>query len=364
MDFEVTIIGAGVIGLSIAKTLSKKKINTVVIEKNHSFGEETSSRNSGVIHAGIYYPKFSKKSAFCKQGNKLLYKYLKERKIDFLNCGKLIVASNEQENDLLLKLKKNAQDIGTDLIYLNKKETAKIEPQLNVYSSLLSSTTGILDIHNFMFNLETDIINNQGLVIYNSEVSKIIPNQNKIKFILKNVNKTYKTRILINSSGLNSHKLAKKITSLDPRIIPKIKYVKGDYFKLVGSSPFKKLIYPLPSRNSLGIHSTINLNNETIFGPDEELIDKITYKIKSNKKKKFVDNIKKYWPEIEKREIQPDYSGIRTTSITNDFIIQSKKDHKINGLINLFGINSPGLTSSLAISEYIYANIINKRFIE
>ena len=125
MDFEVTIIGAGVIGLSIAKALSKKKINTVVIEKNHNFGEETSSRNSGVIYAGIYYPKFSKKSAFCKQGNKLLYKYLKERKIGFLNCGKLIVASNQQENDLLLKLKKNAQEIGTDLIYLNKKETVK-----------------------------------------------------------------------------------------------------------------------------------------------------------------------------------------------------------------------------------------------
>ena len=333
MDFEVTIIGAGVIGLSIARTLSKKKINTVVIEKNSSFGEETSSRNSGVIHAGIYYPKSSKKSEFCKQGNKLLYEYIKERKIDFLNCGKLIVACNELENDLLLNLKKNAKDIGTNLIYLNKKETAKIEPQLNVYSSLLSSTTGILDIHNFMLNLETDIINNQGLVIYNTEVSKIIPDQEKIKFLLKNDNKTYKTRILINSSGLNSHKLAKKIKSLDPKIIPKINYIKGDYFKLVGSSPFKKLIYPLPSRNSLGIHSTINLNDETIFGPDEELIDKITYKIKSNKKKKFVDKIKKYWPEIEKREIRADYSGIRTTSVSNDFIIHSREDHKINGLV-------------------------------
>jgi L-2-hydroxyglutarate oxidase LhgO len=268
------------------------------------------------------------------------------------------------ENNFLLNLKKKAKDIGTNLIYLNKKETAKIEPQLNVYSSLLSSTTGILDIHNFMLNLETDIINNQGLIIYNSEVIKIKPDEDRIEFFLKNDNKTYKTRVLINSSGLNSHKLAKKIKSLNPKTIPKINYIKGDYFKLVGSSPFKKLIYPLPSKNSLGIHSTMNLYNQTIFGPDEEFIDKVTYKIKSNKKKKFVDNIKKYWPDIKKREIQPDYSGIRTTSISNDFIIQSREDHKINGLINFFGINSPGLTSSLAISEYTYLNIVNKRFVE
>ena len=364
MDFEVTVIGAGVIGLSIARKMCKKNFNTILIEKNKSFGKETSSRNSGVIHAGIYYTKSSKKYNFCKTGNKLLYKYIKEKKIDHLKCGKLIVASCKSEDGLLQDIKKNASKNGINLIYYNRKQTIKIEPQLNVYSSLFSPTTGTLDVHQFMLNLENDIINNKGLITYNSEVEEIWPEDKLIKFKIKNENKIFKTRILINSAGLFSHKLAKKIKFLNLETIPKINFIKGDYFKLIGRSPFKKLIYPLPSRNSLGIHSTINCNNETIFGPDEELVDNISYNIKSKKKKKFIDSIKKYWPEIEKREIQPDYSGIRTTSISNDFIIQSKENHKINGLINLYGINSPGLTSSLALSEFTYANIANGRFIK
>ena len=364
MDFEVTVIGAGVIGLCIARKMCKKNFDTVVIEKNKSFGKEGSSRNSGVIHAGIYYKKSSKKSIFCKIGNKLLYEYIKEKKINHLKCGKLIVASCKSEDVLLKDIKKNASKNGVNLIYYNKKQTNKIEPQLNVYSSLFSPTTGTVDVHEFMFNLENDVINDKGLITYNSEVEEIWPEDKQISFKIKNENKIFKTRILINSAGLFSHKLAKKIRFLNFKTIPKINYIKGDYFKLIGRPPFKKLIYPLPSKNSLGIHSTINFNNETIFGPDEEFVDKISYNIKLQKKKKFIDSIKKYWPEIEKREIQPDYSGIRTTSISNDFIVQSKENHKINGLINLYGINSPGLTSSLALSEFTYANIANGRFVE
>ena len=364
MDFEVTVIGAGVIGLCIARKMCKKNFDTVVIEKNKSFGKETSSRNSGVIHAGIYYTKSSKKSIFCKTGNKLLYEYIKEKKINHLKCGKLIVASCKSEDVLLKDIKKNASKNGVNLIYYNRKQTNKIEPQVNVYSSLFSPTTGTVDVHEYMLNLENDIINDKGLITYNSEVEEIWPEDKQISFKIKNENKIFKTRILINSAGLFSHKLAKKIKFLDLKTIPKINYIKGDYFKLIGRPPFKKLIYPLPSKNSLGIHSTINLNNETIFGPDEEFVDKISYNIKLQKKKKFIDSIKKYWPEIEKREIQPDYSGIRTTSISNDFIIQSKENHKINGLINLYAINSPGLTSSLALSEFTNANIANGRFIE
>ncbi len=359
MDFEAVVVGAGVVGLAISKVLSQNNINTLLIEKNQTFGQETSSRNSGVIHAGIYYPKKSLKSLLCVEGNKLLYRYLKNRNIKFDRCGKIIVSANREENEILKKIKSNALKNNANVILLNQKETKKLEPNVTCFSSIYSPNTGVLDIHELMQNFEIDIENNKGTILYNNEVESVIPKTNYLQFTIKSDSKKYKTNILINSTGLYSHKLAAKVKSLNKSFIPKVKFLKGNYFKLQGPAPFKKLVYPLPKNKSLGIHSTLNINKETIFGPDEEEIKTINYNVSERKEKKFRDSISKYYPEITEKKIVPDYSGIRGVckQKNNDFIIQTNEIHGIRGLINLFNINSPGLTSSLAIANYILKRI-------
>ena len=203
-----------------------------------------------------------------------------------------------------------------------------------------------------MWNFLIDIESNGGKLIFNSEVESINPRNDRIDFFIDDNNK-YSTKLLINSAGLQSHILASKIKDFNKSYIPQVKYNKGSYLKLVGKPPFKKLIYPLPTQNGLGIHSTTNLQNQTIFGPDDEQVKTIDYDFKNSTHKKFENSIKDFWPEIIDREIQFDYSGIRTKVPGNDFIIQDHNHHGIPGIINLFGIESPGLTSSLAIGEFV-----------
>ena len=290
LDTEIIIIGAGIIGLSISYYFSKAGKKVILLEKENNFGKGVSSRNTEVIHAGIYYKKNSLKSKFCKTGNKLLSEYAKERKIGYKNCGKLIVASNSDEDLKLKDLLRNAIKNNIKLEYLNKKESIKLEPQLNCFSSLISETTAIIDVHELMNNLIIDIQNNNGTLVYNSEVDKIIEKNKCLEFNLKGEKKKFKTKFIINCAGIFALKLISKIQSFNKKYIPKINLFKGDYFRLDGISPFKRLIYPIPCQNSLGIHSTINFNNETVFGPDEQLIKNISYKI-SNKKKKSLPTI-------------------------------------------------------------------------
>ena len=361
MDFEVVVIGAGVVGLAISKILSENKLNTLIIEKNKIFGQETSSRNSGVIHAGIYYENNSLKAKLCVEGNKLLYEYLKIKNIKFNRCGKIIVSTNKSEDQKLKQMQINAKKNNVNVFLLDKNETKKLEPAVNCYSSLLSPNTGVFDIHGLMQNFEIDIQNNNGTILYNNNVERIIPKKDWIEFKIKNDNRTYKTKLIINSSGLNSHILASKVVSIKQNSIPSVKLLKGNYFKMHGPSPFKTLVYPLPQKNSLGIHSTLNINNETIFGPDEEEVKEINYNVNEKKEVEFRKSISKYYPDIKTNKIFADYSGIRgvCNQKKKDFIIQTKETHGVKGLINLFNINSPGLTSSLAIANYILANIKN-----
>ena len=354
LDFDCTIIGAGVVGLAIGSYFSQKKRKVLVIEKNKTFGEENSSRNSGVIHAGIYYPNNSLKAKLCKIGNKMIYKYAKKKKINHLSCGKFIISQNKSEEKKLFEIKKNAQENGVNLIYLDKREVKKIEPNVTCYSALLSKSSGIIDVHDLMSNLIIDIEKNKGQIVYNQEVNFIEQLDSKVNFMIKKYDQIFTTNYLINSAGLNSHLLAKNIMGYDNNLIPKILLIKGNYFKLSGKSPFKKLVYPLPSKKGLGIHSTINFNFDTIFGPDTQNINKVDFKVSKKLEGKFIKSIENYWPEIKNRKIIPDYSGIRTSPENKDFVIQGKEIHKMNGIINLFGIESPGLTSSLAIGKYIF----------
>jgi L-2-hydroxyglutarate oxidase LhgO len=203
-----------------------------------------------------------------------------------------------------------------------------------------------------MTNFVFDIENKKGELVFGCKVNTISIEKEKIKFSV-NKNNFFTTKVLINCSGLESHLLAKKIKQLNKSLIPKIKFVKGSYMKLSGKSPFKKLIYPVPTQNGLGIHSTLNIEGQTIFGPDDETVKKIDYNVSEEKKEKFINSIKKFWPEISKDKITCDYSGIRTKVKKNDFIIQDYNDHHLKGLINLFGMDSPGLTSSIPIGEYV-----------
>ena len=291
-DFECVVVGAGVVGLSIARSISKRNKKVFVLEKNRRFGEETSSRNSGVIHAGIYYPKNSLKSIFCVKGNSEIYSFAKNRGINFNKCGKLIIANNPSEEKTLLKIKQNASKSRVSLKYKNNKELKKLEPNLNCLSALYSETSGVIDSHDLMTNFVFDIENKKGELVFKSKVNSINIEKEKIKFSI-NKNNFFTTKVLINCAGLESHLLAKKIKQLNKSLIPKINFVKGSYMKLASKSPFKKLIYPVPTKNGLGIHSTLNIEGQTIFGPDDQVIKKIDYNVSEEKKKKIHQFYKK-----------------------------------------------------------------------
>ena len=360
-DFEFTVVGGGVIGLSIAKSLSSENKKVLLIEKNNSFGQENSSRNSGVIHAGLYYIKNSLKEKLCIQGRHYLYKYIKDRGIKYDKCGKIIVASSLDEIQKLKFIKKNAERLGIELVELDKKNLKEMEPDLNGSAGLFSRETGIVDVHQLMANFLIDVENNGGTIVFNTEFSEGFINQNSIDFIVNNQkNDVFKTKVLINCSGLNSYRVAKSIKNFQFKI-PKIRFVKGNYMKLEGDSPFSRLIYPIPQKDGLGIHSTICLSGETHFGPDTEQLKSVNFDVSRDLENKFKKSISKYWSKIKDRNLVPDYSGIRTKIVGNDFCIQNNKINQNISLINLFGIESPGLTSSIAIGEFVKNLVIENK---
>ena len=359
VDFEATIIGAGVVGLSIARELSKDGKRVLVIEKNKTFGEENSTRNSGVIHSGIYYNEKTLKDKLCAKGSTSLYRYAQERKISFLKCGKLIVACDSYEKKYLIKIKENAERNNVKVDLLSKKKIKLLEPYLNVENALFSENSGIIDVHGLMINFITDIVNTGGIVNFNSKFSFSRNNKN---YISLNINDDYsftvKTKVLINCAGLRSQIIAKEIDGIEQKMIPKIRFVKGNYMGLIGNSPFARLVYPIPKKDGLGIHSTINFQGKTIFGPDTVSVDDINFSVSKNIEKKFKKSISQYWPDVVDRKLSLDYCGIRPKIETNDFMFMCKQIDQKVFIINLFGIESPGLTSCIEIGKYV-KNLIN-----
>lgn len=358
---DTLIVGAGVVGLAIAAQLSKNLSNVLIIDKNTAFGEETSSRNSEVIHAGIYYPENTLKSKLCVEGKELLYQYCMNRNIPFSRIGKLIVATdNEQDSllsDILCKAKANHV---LDLKILSRRKTLNIEPQVNATSALYSPSTGIIDSHSFMQSLLAETEANGALFSPLTELMnvEVIKNGFIVKVSCEGEAFTFQCRNLINSGGLHADKVARCIRSLPEEFIPKVNFCRGHYFSYSGVSPFKHLVYPVPSENGLGIHATLDMSGQLKFGPDTEFINEIDYTVPELLKGQFVRSIKNYFPLIDGSKLQPAYAGIRpklNKNQFNDFIIQDETQHGIKGLINLFGIESPGLTASLAI-----ANLVNK----
>jgi len=370
-NVDVIIIGAGVVGLAIGAQLSKKFNKVLVLDKNLNFGEETSSRNSEVIHGGLYYPQDSLKAQLCTQGKFEIYKYCQLNKIPYSQIGKLIVAQDKDEEIQLEKINHQALNNGvSDLTFLSQKEIRDKEPHLSGTSALLSPSTGILDAHSYMLSLLAQLEHNQGTFVGNTQVHSAEPDN--AGFIVNLTSHTefmtLKCRYLINSAGLHSEQVAHSIEGLNKTLIPQMHWCKGHYFSYSGKSPFSQLIYPVPEANTkgLGIHATLDLGGQLKFGPDTQYIETLNYDFKSDLKPKFIKAIQRYFPVINPEKLQPSYTGIRPklqgpNDEFKDFNIQTSNTHKIPGLVNLFGIESPGLTASLAIGKYVEDVLLNER---
>lgn len=360
-NVDVVIVGAGVIGLAIAAKLSQQFNDVLVIDKNKSFGEETSSRNSEVIHAGIYYPQDSLKAKLCVQGKALLYQYCQERHIPVNPIGKLLVAHGDEEEKQLNKILLSAQANGVDdLSWVDKVSLHAQEPHLRASAALKSPSTGIIDSHVYMQSLLAQAQDNNAMFVEQTKMLSAQPISSgfEVKLVSQDEELAIRCKYLINCAGLHSESVAKTITNLARGFIPKLHWCRGHYFSYQGKSPFNQLIYPIPRDNGLGIHASLDLAGQLKFGPDTQYINKLDYTFPENLKAKFVEQVSQYFPSLDVNKLQPAYSGIRPKlqaedDSFKDFMIQTSETHNLKGLINLFGIDSPGLTSSLAIAQYV-----------
>ena len=356
------VIGAGVVGLAIAKEISSKDPEVIILEKEGNIGQITSSRNSGVIHAGIYYQSDTLKAKFCVKGNELLYEYAKKFNVPFINTKKIIVANNKSQMEKVHKIKEQAEINGVKNIeIIDEKQVNKLEPLIKSAGGLLVPSTGIIDQHSLMQSYLGEYENNGGMVAYNSTVKKISFLNNRFEILVfdKNIETKIICNNLINAAGIFSSDVANTIEGLDKKYIPNTFLAKGNYFSLNKKLPINHLIYPVPEKISLGIHLTLEVDRSIKFGPDAEWVeDPYDYSVNEKLKSKFVNSINKYLPNISEDMLSPSYAGLRPITskedrMKRDFTISTVENHQIENLINLYGIESPGLTSSLAIAKYV-----------
>ena len=357
-SIDSVVIGAGVVGLACARALAMSGRDVIVIEANYAIGMETSSRNSEVIHSGIYYPAGSLKASACVRGRDLLYKYCDTKDIGYNKIGKLIVATNQAElleiEGLYQKGKVNGV---TDLKLITQAEALALEPNVSCVGALWSPSTGIVDSHHVMLAMQGDLEDNGGMIAFNTTVSSgeimkdgiILNTTGETEF-------TIKADLVVNAAGLKAQDFVKSLEGFDGDHIPPQYFARGVYFSLLGASPFKHLIYPAPEPGGLGVHATLDLGGQCRFGPDVEWIDEINYDVDPRRGDIFYSRIRKYWPGLRDGQLIPGYSGIRPKIVAEgeaagDFVIQGPKVHSSGPIINLFGIESPGLSSSLAIAE-------------
>ena len=356
---QAVVIGAGVVGLAVARQLALYGHEVIVLEADSAFGQGVSSRNSEVIHAGIYYKPGSLKAKLCVRGKQLLYQYCHERHIAAKAIGKLIVATSKDEIDQLQRLQHTAQCNGvSDIRFIDGRAAIELQPQLNCHAALLSPSTGVVDSHHFMLSLVADIENSGGMVVFNAPVERLHVNSKTLSVTTGGESAmTLNTSLLINCAGLNAVALAGTTAGLSTDSVPQASYAKGNYFKLQGRAPFNVLIYPAPVTGGLGVHLTLDLAGNARFGPDVEWLDHgppFNYRVNPQRSESFYAAIRRYWPALPDDSLQPDYAGVRPKiEGSTDFQIASPATHGVDGLFNLFGIESPGLTSSLAIAEYV-----------
>jgi len=365
---DAVVIGAGVVGLAIARALAQRGLECFILEKNDHIGMETSSRNSEVIHAGIYYPQGSLKARLCVQGRDLLYDFCQSHGVGHKRLGKLIVATHAGQEAQLAAIVKAASDNGVhDLKPLSKAEIAMLEPDLLTTQGLLSPSTGIIDSHQYTLALLGDAESAGASLVRDAEVIAIARDGDAYVLTVNNAGETLilKTRILVNSAGLWAQKIAGLIEGLDRRFVPPLFLAKGNYATLSVKSPFRHLVYPVPEPGGLGVHLTLDMGGGARFGPNVQWLDNndpaaIDYTVSPALPREFAPRIAAYWPAIREEMLAPGYSGVRpkTSNAQNpnqDFVINGPAIHGQPGLVNLFAMESPGLTSSLAIAAHVEA---------
>lgn len=358
-SIEAVVIGGGVVGLACARRLAISGISTIVLEAESSFGQGASSRNSEVIHAGLYYHPGSLKAKLCRSGRDLLYDYCLLRNIGHSQIGKWIVASNVSQIAQLHQIAEVARLNGCDEIHwLSGSEAQEQEPALIAEKVLISPRTGIIDSHEYMISLLADFESNGGIFIPNSRVTSGRAVYNQIELQVDGSETCeIKANMVVNAAGILAPSLARNLGSASVPEMPSQGFAKGNYFSLSGKAPFKRLIYPVPEPGGLGVHLTLDMNGRARFGPDVEWVTQLNYSVDPDRKDSFSREISKYWRNFDPSRLAPDYAGIRAKINSgigfSDFIISAPKDNGIQGLVNLFGIESPGLTSSLAIAEEV-----------
>lgn len=356
-DIDTVIVGAGVVGLSAALARAQSGASVWVLEQAERAGEGISSRNSGVIHAGLYYPTGSLKARMCVRGRDLLYELCAKRGIPHQRCGKLVVATRDSEHDALEALRQRSIDNGVDVHLIDAAEAQRREPELRCVAALDSPDSGIVDVPEFVMALIGAIEHGDNRVMCEIEVTAIVPEPGGFRIVTARGD-TVRCRHLVNAAGLSAVPLAHRIEGIDVACIPRINFAAGHYYSLRGRAPFSRLIYPLPDTSGLGVHLGFDTAGRSRFGPDVRWLDAPDYQFDDSRRAQFIDSIRSWWPGLDPDDLAPDFVGVRPKlsgpgEHSADFMLQDASVHRIDGLINLFGIDSPGLTSALALGEEV-----------
>ena len=357
---DCAVIGAGVVGLAIARELALAGREVIVLEAEDAIGTHTSSRNSEVIHAGIYYPKGSLKARLCVQGKQLLYAYCAEHGVPHKNVGKIVVAVNQDEAAALKSYIGKAEANGvTDLRWLSREELRDLEPNVECVAGFLSPSTGIIDSHAQMLAFLGDAESAGASLVLRSPIASGEVTGGGIVLNVGGAEPmTIACNTVINSGGLFAQEVARGIRGVPAETVPPTFFAKAHYYTLSGKPPFKRLVYPVATNAHLGVHVTVDLAGQVRFGPDITWVDSIDYSFDHSREPLFVAAIRKYYPGLKDGQLQPGYTGIRPKVVAEgkpaaDFIIHGPRDHGVPGMVNLYGIESPGLTASLAIAAHV-----------
>lgn len=363
---DVVVVGGGAVGLAVARAFAQAGREVLVLERETAIGTGVSSRNSEVIHAGLYYEPGSLKARLCVRGKELLYAFCESHGVDHRQCGKLVVATDAAQLASLKTIEARAQANGVPVEWLSGPEAVALEPALDAQAALLSPSTGIVDSHGLMLALQGDIEAAGGAVALASQVvrGEVCADGLVLEVLAEGAPMWLKARTVVNAAGLHACAVARSLQGLDARHVPTERYAKGSYFSLAGKAPFSRLIYPAPQDAWLGVHLTLDLGGQAKFGPDLEWLPAgldplaIDYTVDARRADGFYDEVRRYWPALADGALQPSYSGVRPKiyspgDAAPDFRIDGPAHHGVPGLINLFGIESPGLTSALALGEYV-----------
>jgi L-2-hydroxyglutarate oxidase LhgO len=362
---DAVVVGAGVIGLAVARALAERGLETLVLESESAIGTGVSARSSEVIHAGLYYPAESLKARLCVAGRHALYNYCGSRGIAHRRCGKLVVATGAVQDVELEALQQRAISNGVDdTRLLSRAEAIAMEPQLACTAALWSPSSGIVDSHGLMLSLQGDLERAGGAVAVVSKVDRIVCGS---PHVVSALGTRIAARIVVNAAGLGAPGLARRTEGLAPEFQPRAFFAKGHYFGLAGRAPFSRLIYPLPEHAGLGVHLTLDLGGQARFGPDVEWVEPaadgvLDYQVDASRAAGFEAAVRRYWPALPTGSLQPAYSGVRPKlvgpgSAAADFRIDGPDAHGIDGLVNLLGIESPGLTSCLALAGEVMSRL-------